>query len=283
VVYYYVLLNYVPFWHIVYGEHDVVRSPSPMAVVLGYGLVFGLAVWGVVRWARQRTWTEANVLLVVWFVSNGLLLYAPLAFQGKLLAGWHVGMCAIAAAGVHEGLLPWLRQRRWLQRWMTGSPRALHTGRNVVLILTIPSTLLVALIGFRVALAEHYFPYFLPREDVQAVQWLAAQTGAEDVLLSSYGIGNYWVAHSEGRAFLGHQFAVLEPRVKDREMRRFYSGEASDEEMQQLVASYGVTHVFHGALERELGALQAENIPWLTPVYQDGAAAVYTVKIAGSE
>jgi hypothetical protein len=281
VAYYYVLLNYVPFWRVVYGEHDVVRSPDPVALVLGYGLVFGLAVWGMIRWAKQRAWSAPRVLLTTWFAGNGLLLYAPLAFQGKLLAGWHVGMCAIAAVGLHDGLLPWLQRQRWAWAWMDRSPQALSTARNVVLILTIPSTLLVALIGFRVAVAEHYFPYFLPREDVEAVRWLAARTDAEDVLVSSYGIGNYWVAHSAGRSFLGHQFAVLEPQIKDREMRRFYSGEASDEELLQWVISHGITYVFYGSLERELGALQVEALSWLTPIYDQGGVAVYAVRTVG--
>ena len=278
VAYYYVLLNYEPFWSVVYGEHDVVHSPNPVALILGYGLVFGLAVWGVVRWAQQRQWSETNALLTTWFVGNGLLLYAPLAFQGKLSAGWHVGMCMVAAAGLHEGLLPWLRKQAWFSRWSGRGHAVPGRVRNVVLILTIPSTLLVALIGFRVALLEHYFPYFLPADDVRAVHWLAARTGADDVLLSSYGIGNYWVAHSEGRAFLGHQFAVWEPQTKDREMRHFFSGEASDEELRQLVMAHDIGYVFVGSLERQLGDLDPQRIDWLVPVHRTGEATIYAVR-----
>jgi uncharacterized membrane protein len=141
----------------------------------------------------------------------------------------------------------------------------------------------VALIGFRVALVEHYFPYFLPADDVQAVEWLAARTGEDDVLLSSYGIGNYWVAHSKGRSFLGHQFAVLDPQLKDREMRRFYSGDASDEDLRRLVTLYGITYVFYGSLERDLGVLQPDRVSWLRPVYQGGGVMIYGVQVAGNE
>jgi hypothetical protein len=280
VAYYYVLLNHAPFWSVVYGEHIVMCSPSPVALILGYGLVFGLALLGVIRWARRREWSETNVLLATWFVGNGLLLYAPLAFQVRLSAGWHAGMCVVAAVGLHEGLLPWVRKQAWFSRWAARSYGAFTTVRNVVLILTVPSTLLVALMGFRVALAEHYYPYFLPANDVRAVHWLAARTGKDDLLLSSYGIGNYWVAHSKGRSFLGHQFAVLEPQLKDREMGRFYSGDASDEELRQLVTAYGITHVFYGTLERDLGDLRPDQIPWLVPVYRDKVVMVYGVQLA---
>jgi hypothetical protein len=149
----------------------------------------------------------------------------------------------------------------------------------VTLILTIPSTLLVALLGFRVALMEHYFPYFLPAEDVHVLCWLAARSDGTDVLLSSYGIGNYWIAHGDGRSFLGHQFAVLEPEAKDRAMRRFYAGDASDAEMRQLVGAYGITLVFYGSLEQGLGDLQPEGVPWLVEVYRQGAVAVFEVRL----
>jgi hypothetical protein len=277
--YYYLLLNDVPFWRIVYGEQDVVPSPGPVALFLGYGLVLGLAVWGLVHWARQRNWSSPRVLLTTWAIGNGLLLYAPLAFQGKLLAGWHVSLCLVAAVGLHDGLIVWVRERSCLARWVARSPRAPVTARNVVLILTIPSTLLVSLIGFRVALMEHYFPYFLPSEDVRVVRWLAAHSDEDDVLLSSYGIGNYWVGHSDGRSFLGHQFAVLEPEAKDRAMRRFYAGEAEDTEMRQLVEAYGITLVFYGSLERGLGDLRLEGMPWLVEVYRQGDVVVFEVRL----
>ena len=280
--YYYWLLKMAPFWRVVYGDHDVVHSPGPVALVLGYGIVFGLAVWGLVCWVRQRQWSLSRTLVATWAVVNGLLLYVPLPFQGKLIAGWHVGLCIVAAAGLHEGLLPWVRRQSWFRRWATNAlgPRASATVRNVVLILSIPSTLLVALIGFRIALAERYFPYFLPADDVEAVHWLASQTGEEDVLLSSYGIGNYWVAHSEGRAFLGHQFAVLDPQSKARAVHRIYAGQMDDDELRQMVDAYSIDYVFYGALERELGDFDPGLVAWLLPVHQSGEVTVYRVGTA---
>jgi hypothetical protein len=312
ILYYALLLRFDPFWRVVYGEHDVVRTPGLLALVLGYGLVFGLAMWGTGIWAQRGQWSPPRILLVVWVASNGLLLYAPLAFQGKLAAGWHVGLSLLAAVGLHQGLLvrlrrPWLR-RPWLQRarsrrYRHRGPTApsanardpLPTVRNVVLILTIPSTLLVALVGFRVALAEHYYPYFLSTEDVHAVAWLETQNGHEDVFLASYAISNYGVAHSDARSYLGHQFAVIDPQGKDRALRRFYSGAASEEEQRALVDAHGITHVYYGAHERALREVEPPNlsqgrnalgplnhVSWLEPVYRQGETVVYTVRDEGA-
>ncbi|MBL7200997.1 MAG: hypothetical protein ISS56_12715 [Anaerolineae bacterium] len=278
IVYYYLILRFDPFWSIAYGEHDVVRSPPLLALLLGYGLVFWLAVWGMALWVRRRQWTPPRILLAVWVVSNGTLLYAPLAFQGKLAAGWHVGLCLTAAVGLHDGLLPWLRGQRWFGNLATHSYRLSTTTRNVVLILTIPSTLLVALIGFRVAAAEHYFPYYLPVQDVRAVAWLEAHAGAHDVVLSSYAIGNYVVAHTDARSFLGHQFAVIDPQGKDRAMRRFFSGTSTEDVQRALVRDHGITFVFCGTHERALGSLDLGSMDWLVPVYVKGPIAVYRVR-----
>jgi hypothetical protein len=286
ILYYFVLLRRYPFWRIVYGQHDVVHTPGPLALALGYGLVLGLAAWGLVIWARERRWSAPRLLLVCWVVVNGVLLYVPLAFQGKLAGGWHVGLSLLAAVGLHQGLLARVHDRspRHSGGRMGGRGASLvSTVRNVVLILTVPSTLLVALVGFRVALAEHYYPYYLPKEDAMAVAWLRAHAGGEEVVLASYSIGNYAAAHSDARSFLGHQFAVLDPHDKDRAVRSFYSDGALDEERRALVVSCGITLVYYGAHERSIGLqeggapFEPEGVSWLVPVYRQGETAIYRV------
>jgi hypothetical protein len=221
----------------------------------------------------------------MWVVSNGLLLYAPLAFQGKLAAGWHVGLSVLAAAGLHQGLLHRLRRGRVADAGQATRRDPLLTIRNVVLILTVPSTLLVALVGFRVALAEHYFPYFLSVEDVQAVAWLETHSDRNDVVLASYGISNYVVAHTDARSYLGHQFAVIAPQAKDQALRRFYSSAASAEERRALVDLHGITLIYYGAHERALEGMEhppgsgpLDHVSWLAPVYRQGELVIYGVR-----
>ena len=293
VLYYYVLFRFVPFWRVVYGEQDVVRTPGWLALLLGYGLALGLALWGLALWARRGEWSQPRILLAAWVVSNGLLLYAPLAFQGKLATGWHVGLCTLAAVGLHEGLLPCLR-RGWVGDALTRRRQdLLSTIRNVVLILTVPSTLIVALLGFRIALAEHGIPYFLPVEDAQAVAWLEVHADNGDVVLASYGISNYLAAHSDARSYLGHPFAAIDPRGKDQAVRCFYSSLALDEERRAIVDAHGITLVYYGTHERALdgrghlpgrGAADAsllDRVPWLAPVYRQGAVTIYAVRGEG--
>ena len=281
VLYYLVLFRLVPFWRVVYGEQDIVRTPNPLALALGLGVCLVLALWGLAIWARERRWSLPRMLLACWVVSNGVLLYAPLSFQGKLAAGWHVGLCIVAAVGLQEGLLVWARDRwKTVQRGDSAGrmQRQLSTLRNVVLILTVPSTLLVALLGVRVALTERYFPYYLDIDDVQAVAWLARHTGSDDVVLASYAIGNYGVGHSDARWFLGHPFAVIDPQGKERALRAFYREGAADQQRRDLVASYGITFVYHGAYEQALGGFEPGGVPWLERVYRQGGTDIYRVK-----
>jgi hypothetical protein len=90
------------------------------------------------------------------------------------------------------------------------------------------------------------------------------------------------VAHSPARAFLGHQFAVLDPIGKDRALRRFYSGRATEEEQRDIVRTYGITHVFHGALERDLGDFDPGTRRWMELLHRNGGAAVYQVAPHGA-
>ena len=115
------------------------RSPSLFYYMVGYGLVFLLAVAGTWFLFKARTqsrnegastkgrsepgeksnsgweWVrgrEATLLLVAWATINIAITYVPISFQRRLLMGEHLPISALAGIGL-AGLLPGIAVWKW--------------------------------------------------------------------------------------------------------------------------------------------------------------------------
>ena len=115
------------------------RSPSLFYYMVGYGLVFLLAIVGtwVLFKARSSSGKEpdsatsggaagenasnisawvrgydATLLLIAWTIINILITYIPISFQRRLLMGEHLPISALAGIGL-AGILPALPAWKW--------------------------------------------------------------------------------------------------------------------------------------------------------------------------
>jgi len=236
-------------------------------------------VWGGARSFRDRDspWTVVGL----WGVLNGLLLYLPFPFRWRLANGWHFALALLAARGLEEGMLPWLLQRgggRALRRW-SSDPAA--TLRRVLLILAAPSTLMVSLIGVRIALVGQDFPYYYPKDELRAMEWLAQRVDFKDVVLGAYPTGNVLPTRSLCRVVVGQQFATLDPLGKLQAVERFFDAETSDRDRQAILDRYGVTVVYHGRWEQAMGGFDPEAASYLREIYRDGQVLIYQVEGRG--
>jgi hypothetical protein len=257
---------------------NIVPTPGPGWLVAGYGLPLALAVWGGVQVWRDRRGDGSRVLISLWASLNGLALYLPLPFRWRLANGWHFALPLLAARGLEDGALPWLRRKgtlRALRRW---SPTPVATLRRVLLILTVPSTLVVSLIGGRIALLEREFPYYVPQDELRAMEGLAQYVDFDDVVLGTYPTGNVLPNRALCRVVVGQQFATLDPLGKLKDVMCFFDAGASDRERQAILERYGVTVVYHGRWERAMGGFDPAVALYLRAIYRDGETTVYRVE-----
>jgi hypothetical protein len=107
------------------------HSPSLFYYMIGYGLVFLLAIAGtwILFKARSKAdrstpneractvseWVishDATLLLVAWTTINIAITYVPISFQRRLLMGEHLPISALAGIGL-AGILPGIAIGKW--------------------------------------------------------------------------------------------------------------------------------------------------------------------------
>ncbi len=273
VFYYAVWIPKDPVWKAVQVTNNIVLPPSPLFVLLGLGLLAPLAALGAYQWLKQKR----NSLPVVWGVVNLLAIYLPFPYSARFMMGLAVPVGSLAGFGLETVLLPRLQNKNistWLKK-ASATPHA--TLRRVILILTIPSTLLIVLTLSQVALIYSDYPLlYFSESEIQAAEWLAENTSADALILTGYAMGNYFPRVGNAKVFTGQPFLTVNLEEKSALLTQFWQKETTNAWRENLIKEWRITHVYYGFLE---GKIANGNI---TPpgkiVYQTGDIIIYDVR-----
>lgn len=252
-------------------------SPAPWHYVLGYGIVFVLAIPGGWWALRQR---ERWPFLSLWLLIVAPLLYAPVAFnlQRRVIEGVQVPLCILATIGLTCYVLPAVgRSRLAVNLAAHGYPpsRLELLTRNLLVGLTLPSTLFLILSASLVA-ASGAPDMFHSAGEIAAVDWLAANSSLDDTVLASYEMGGFIPPRIGHRVFMGHWTETVDLANKRAAAGRFF-GVAADDERQAMLRQYGIVYVLHGPRERALGGFDPAEVDYLTPVFTHDDVRLYQV------
>lgn len=75
------------------------------------------------------------------------------------------------------------------------------------------------------------FPYhvnrYLYNEEKEGILWLSENSQADEIIISTYNIGNYIPAYMNRRVYLGHWAQTMDFEAKSEIIKDFYSGKIS--------------------------------------------------------
>ncbi|MGE3512808.1 MAG: hypothetical protein AB7N65_28425, partial [Vicinamibacterales bacterium] len=196
-LYYQLLTLNDPLWQSIlsqYANAGVVTPPGLHLVIL-VGVPLLLAPFG----AKRIEGEPLPRLILVWAVVGGLIPFIPTVYQVKLLTGWQFPLALLAA-------------RAWIH-WTAGDASTDGSLRRPVLagplasaallVLVIPTNLYLFAWRF-VDLGRYDRPFFLQRDELSALDWLARHTRSTDVVLAPLAVGQFVPSYGRTRAYLAH-------------------------------------------------------------------------------
>lgn len=258
-------------WAFTHVQDNHVPAPSIWGLALSLGLIGPMALVGAWCWWRDRR--ESFVL--VWVIVQFVMLALPVAFAGRFLLALAVPVGTLAAYGLEQAILPWLWRLGGDPFWSRLSATPYDTIRRLILILTLPSTLLAVLMLTQVAAVRPDYPLFLPEADARAVAWLARHTTADDLVLAHYPVGNSMPGQAPARVFLGHAYLTLDMEEKVALVETFWQPETTAVWREQFLAEWGITLIYAGTYEQALGG--AGVVPPGRLVYNSDGVLIYAV------
>lgn len=282
-------------------------SPQIMGYVLGYGLLWPLAACGAWqlyqrrseisaeaprpthRWLLPLTWAVVGLPLAYVALpsfSFGELEWHPVAFQRKLIMGYHLPLALLSGLAVAS-----LARRAAATRGST-TRTAVVVAALVVCVLALSNLRYlvrdVTLARNENATSTGAHHAYWPESDLRAFEWLRTHSPADATLLTWPMNGVFAPAYSGRKVYAGHWGETPNYAERLKETFAFYWGVWSSEERLRFLQQSGITHVVESPIEREWVDVWGQKAhtpqrplaaePYLQPVFNDRDTTVYAVR-----
>ncbi|MCB0211437.1 MAG: hypothetical protein KDJ52_19010 [Anaerolineae bacterium] len=245
-----------------WNAQNVTSTPPVMNVILGFGIIGGLALIKIVHIIRQkgRETSEGEWLLCLWVIISIGLLYVPFTLQRRFITGLHIPLAILAAIG--------------LRRWLTQSKRSTLFQQRIVLSVVVVGLLETLLVwGLPILFIKQQTidslttsVLFIQDDEAAAFQWLRDNTKPDDVVLASPRIGMWVPGQTGARAFYGHPFETVAAEDKKAQVEAFYRGD-------QPSTSPASDYIFYGVSEQAIG--RPQYLQELPVVFSSGNVTIY--------
>ncbi|MFZ6028802.1 MAG: hypothetical protein ACOYYS_13890 [Chloroflexota bacterium] len=269
-----------PVWKAVLAQFDNAGAwtPDPFHLLFLMGLPFIAALLGFTGFVPLKRLSPQALFVRVWFLANFFLIYIPLNFQIHYLNGWQIPVAILAAETFFGSMLPWLEEKLQALAWVKRiSWTRLSTGIGLAVL---AATLLVNvyLLAWQFVVVKRlphtHFPY---KDEVAALDWLAQNAQADDVVLSASDVGQYIPSRTGARAFIAHWAMTKDLYEKQALVEAFFDAATPAADRLKVIEEYSVDYVLVGASERELGGFDASEAAFLQPCFSLPKASVYCV------
>ena len=238
-----------------WNAQNLLPSPKLTHIIFGFFLPILFAiVYFIYKMFNKIKFSSVEVILFSWIISGILLLYSPFNIQRRFIEGLNVPIMILGSLGFARTFLPQF-QRRFYQITKLKIPKGVFVGLICAIIM--PTSLywiyeINSNVKPYVQIDDYDVPYYLDKSELEALNWLRSNTNTEEVVLSSYGIGNYIPRISGNRVFLGHWAQTIDFNNKKQLVNKFYS--TNDESFKKkLIQDYSIDYVYYGVEEKKLG------------------------------
>ncbi len=227
-----------------WDAQNLTLTPPAWDVLLALSPALLLALPGAWRVIRENQ-REARLLLV-WAITAGVLMYAPLGLQRRFLMGVHVALAGLAGYGLNS-LAAWFSERLACRVSVAALALSLFT------------PILILWVGLYGIQTRDPMLYLTPNETL-ALEWLKSNTPARALVLAAPESGLFIPAHTGRRVIYGHPYETVDAEFEKAQVTGFFSGEMSSPG--DFLEQRGVEYIFYGPRERKLGPLPKGLHAW---------------------
>ena len=116
--------------------------------------------------------------------------------------------------------------------------------------------------------------YFLDRDELAALDWVAANTDPADVVIAPLAVGQFVPSYGRSRAFLAHWAMTNRFFERSRRADQFFDPQSQPALRQEILDTDRVTLVIATHTE-PLGNGAEPSPAWLRPVFSSGDVRVF--------
>lgn len=268
-VIYLFLIQYLDWTVREWNKQNILPSPSVWMYIIGFGLIFFLAIPGL--WITLKKGQDKGIFLASWVVSSAMLLYFPIYFQRRLSEGLFVPL----------GILAGLAIFAWAGK-LKKNDRAIPVRQYSLIIFLL---IFLPLTNFQLIsqdIQDYHqqkdLPYYLYTDEERAMFWLRDNAKENEIIFSSFYMGNFIPAYSGRRVWIGHspQTADLENKLVLNDW--FWKDNLSTQEKELFLRNNKISYLYYGRKEKEIGSYDPDTQSYLNKVFSTSQAGIYKVQ-----
>lgn len=259
----------------------VVRSPTPLAYLVGFGPVILLGLVRIVFLLRSRNLPRSDLFLFCWIIASSILMYSypVLTQEARAVLGIQLPLGILAVRSLFLDILPAFRLDLRGQR---PGPRRKMAAVIVsaFVIFALPSSFYN--VFDRVARLKNYPESFsLTNDEYEALEYLRGVRG-NDIVISGEWVGIYVPRVARKRVWVGqYDYPSYKERIEF--IKKFFGGSIPDIQHYEMLRDRNIRFVFYGSDERRLGGSELGKAPYLVRLFKKGIVEIYEAPILNSQ
>jgi hypothetical protein len=254
-----------------FANTQTTTSGSLISFLASYAVLLLLAVASApVIWPQRRNPEVCFILM--WVLLQPGLLYAPTTAQRRLILGWQIPLCILAATGLMLVVLP------FCARHLPRHGRAIERGLLIGLPAVAFGTYALLIVWNVSSVTAHSPEYFHSGSLLAATQWLDRRATYADGVMAAYNTSTIIPAYAGVRVHAGHYNETAWVDDRKAELAQFFQRDTTDAWRRDLLQHFGMTYVFYGPDERALGDFDPAQASYLKPVFASGDIRLYRVE-----
>lgn len=274
------ITNVYPIWKAVLAQFDnagvFTADPFHMLILVGLPLIVAVLTFDGLVPLQQRG--DRELFIKTWFLVSFFIGYLPTDYQVHLTNCWQVPVGILATTGLFSRIIPYLGPKKGIQMIRWNQERFRHALSVLFVLAVIPTS--AYLLAWRILdLSRHQYPYFLYRDDVDALAWLEENSMPSDVVLSARTVGQYIPAFSGNKAFLAHWAQTVDFYGKTEMVEKFFDAQTDDSYRLSTIRKFDVRYIFRGEAERALGRYDPSTSSYLVEVFSTPRVQVFQVDL----
>lgn len=271
-VYYLIIFKYnsaIGGW----AEQNITPTPSLLMHLLGYGLVFILAVIGAAIVVKNKQ--EKFYFLLIWGAVILILSYLPTGIQRRFINGWHIDLCLLGALGLI-----------FLTRIIRKKSLTIIVVVSGIFLLSLFLTNESLLVATFYRSDHKFLPFMLPRSYEPAGNWLKENVRPEEIILSDTNTALLIPGFSGRLVYAGHMHQTVDSVRKFYQVDEwFFKNNSSDPAKQKFLQQEKIGYVVYSQWDNYLrcpdihsGCYDPEKKNYLEKVYDNQEVQIYRVK-----
>ncbi len=248
--------------------------PSPFLFVISFSPAIFLAFYYIFLIIKKKQYSHANIFLIVWFLTNIILVYGPYNIQRRLLEGFIVPLSILSFYTLNL-IAKKLRETGIFFKIVLIISAAFFLSLSNLFIYTQEFKFLKKALAGE---GRHAHMVYVSDQIKEGLDWYEKKADEQDIILSSYKIGNIIPALTGKKVYLGHPIETVGFMAKKKAMENFFASDYFDREERVFLRENKITYIFYSDFEKKIGDFEPGQKDYLENVFNNQSVIIYKIK-----